>query len=53
MNPANHSKESSRQWLILLLISLAAFMTALDATIVNISLPTISKYFHCDVATVS
>ena len=28
-------------------------MGALDATIVNISLPTISKYFHCDVATVS
>jgi EmrB/QacA subfamily drug resistance transporter len=28
-------------------------MGALDATIVNISLPTMSKYFHCDVATVS
>lgn len=35
------------------MISLAAFMGTLDATIVNISLPTISKYFHCDVATVS
>ncbi|MCJ7654278.1 MAG: MFS transporter [Dehalococcoidia bacterium] len=28
-------------------------MGALDATIVNISLPTMSKYFQCDVATVS
>ncbi|MBC8275093.1 MAG: MFS transporter [Chloroflexi bacterium] len=53
MNSANHSKESSRKWLILILISLASFMGALDATIVNISLPTMSKYFQCDVATVS
>ena len=53
MNPANHSKVSPSQWLILLLISLASFMGALDATIVNISLPTMSKYFQCDVATVS
>jgi DHA2 family metal-tetracycline-proton antiporter-like MFS transporter len=28
-------------------------MGALDVTIVNISLPTISKYFQCDIATVS
>lgn len=53
MNPVSQSKGKSHQWLILVLISLAAFMGALDATIVNISLPTISKYFHCDVATVS
>jgi EmrB/QacA subfamily drug resistance transporter len=54
MNSPNHSKkEGSRQWLILILISLASFMGALDATIVNISLPTMSKYFQCDVATVS
>ncbi|MGA7678296.1 MAG: MFS transporter [Dehalococcoidia bacterium] len=53
MNPANQSKGSSRQWLILLLISFASFMGALDVTIVNISLPTISKYFQCDIATVS
>jgi EmrB/QacA subfamily drug resistance transporter len=53
MNPAGQSKGSSRQWLILLLISFASFMGALDVTIVNISLPTISKYFQCDIATVS
>jgi len=53
MNPANQSKWSPRQWLILLLISFASFMGALDATIVNISLPTMSKYFQCDIAIVS
>jgi EmrB/QacA subfamily drug resistance transporter len=53
MNPAKHSKGGHHQWLILILISLASFMGALDATIVNISLPTMSKYFQCDVATVS
>jgi len=53
MNSPNHSKDGPRQWLILVLISLASFMGALDATIVNISLPTMSKYFQCDVATVS
>jgi len=53
MNSANYPKGSFLQWLILLLISLASFMGALDATIVNISLPTISKYYQCDIATVS
>jgi len=53
MNPASHSTKGSRHGLILLLISLASFMGALDATIVNISLPTMSKYFQTDVATVS
>jgi len=53
MSSTSRSKGSSHQWLILVLISLASFMGALDATIVNISLPTISKYFQCDIATVS
>jgi len=53
MVPVESVKKSSHQWLILLLISLASFMGALDATIVNISLPTMSKYFQTDVATVS
>jgi EmrB/QacA subfamily drug resistance transporter len=53
MNPTNSSAKSSHQWLILLLISLASFMGALDTTIVNISLPSISKYFQTDIATVS
>jgi EmrB/QacA subfamily drug resistance transporter len=53
MSSAVSSKTSSHQGLILLLISLAAFMGALDTTIVNISLPSISKYFQSDIATVS
>ncbi len=53
MSSTSRSKGSSHRWLILALISLASFMGALDATIVNISLPTISKYFQCDIATVS
>ncbi len=53
MDAANSFKKSSHHGLILLLISLATFMGALDATIVNISLPTMSKYFQCDIATVS
>jgi EmrB/QacA subfamily drug resistance transporter len=53
MNLTNRSEKISHQGLILLLISLASFMGALDTTIVNISLPSISKYFQSDVATVS
>lgn len=53
MDPVNHPAKLSHQGLILLLISLAAFMGALDTTIVNISLPSISKYFGSDIATVS
>lgn len=39
--------------LIILSVSLAAFMGSLDVTIVNISLPTISKYFDVSTSTVS
>src|SRR4030043_2043729 len=53
LDAANSLEKSSHHGLILLLISLATFMGALDATIVNISLPTMSKYFQCDIATVS
>ena len=39
--------------LLILSISLAAFMSALDGTIVNIALPTISSQFHLSSTTVS
>lgn len=39
--------------LLILSISLAAFMTALDGTIVNIALPTISQAFDISTSTVS
>ncbi len=41
------------QRLLLVLISLAAFMGALDTTIVNISLPTIADYFQTSISLVS
>jgi EmrB/QacA subfamily drug resistance transporter len=53
MNAAGGSTNRSHQGLVLLLISVASFMCALDTTIVNISLPSISKYFQTDIATVS
>ncbi len=53
MNATDHPAKRSHQGLVLLLISLAAFMCALDTTIVNISLPSIAKYFDSDIATVS
>ncbi|MEW6141705.1 MAG: MFS transporter [Chloroflexota bacterium] len=55
-NPkSTHSAGTSngRLWLVIFLISIAAFMGALDGTIVNISLPTLSEYFKADLATVS
>jgi EmrB/QacA subfamily drug resistance transporter len=39
--------------LIIFLISIASFMGTLDATIVNISLPSIARYFQVDIALVS
>lgn len=41
------------KWQALLTVSVGAFMATLDASIVNISLPTISNYFRVDLATVS
>ncbi len=38
---------------IMFIIALAAFMGSLDSSIVNISLPTISEYFHVSISNVS
>lgn len=38
---------------IIFIIALSAFMGSLDSSIVNISLPTISEYFHVGLSTVS
>jgi DHA2 family metal-tetracycline-proton antiporter-like MFS transporter len=43
----------THQRLLLVIISVAAFMGALDTTIVNISLPTIADYFQTSVSVVS
>jgi len=42
-----------RSRLIVFIVSLAAFMGALDVTIVNIALPTISRYFDVGTGPVS
>lgn len=46
-------KMSPKELLIVLVISLGSFMSGLDATIVNIALPTIGKAFEVSTVTVS
>jgi DHA2 family metal-tetracycline-proton antiporter-like MFS transporter len=52
---ANHGilQDPTQQKLLLVLVSVAGFMGALDSTIVNISLPTIATYFDTSVTIVS
>src|SRR5439155_5678339 len=38
--------EMKRRWAVLALVALGTFMTTLDASIVNISLPSIARTFH-------
>jgi EmrB/QacA subfamily drug resistance transporter len=52
MDDSQVSKEANKR-LIVFIISLAAFMGSLDITIVNISLPTISRYFDVSTGVVS
>src|SRR5205085_7001761 len=37
------SREASRPWLVLVIVCLAQFMVVLDATIVNVALPTLQR----------
>src|SRR5207245_7682054 len=54
VTPARHGEgrgpetggEMKGRWAILALVPLATFMTTLDASIVNISLPSIARTFH-------
>ncbi len=50
---AVRQKMSPKELLIVLVISLGSFMSGLDATIVNIALPTIGKAFDVSTVTVS
>lgn len=50
---SSRQKMSPKELLIVLVISLGSFMSGLDATIVNIALPTIGKAFDVSTVTVS
>ncbi len=40
------------KWRAMLVVSIGIFMATLDASIVNIALPTLSSYFNTDIATI-
>lgn len=40
------------KWLAMFIVALGIFMSTLDSSIVNISLPTLTKYFSTDIATI-
>ncbi|HEV3309073.1 MAG TPA: MFS transporter, partial [Chloroflexota bacterium] len=44
--PAGTTASDSSKWLVLVIICLAQFMVILDATIVNVALPSIQKGLH-------
>ena len=43
MNPETSSKQHERRWLILAMVGVAQLMVVLDATIVNIALPSAQR----------
>ncbi len=51
-NPDAPSSSSSRKWWAMLGIGLGTFMSTLDSSIVNISLPTLVEKLHTDFATI-
>jgi EmrB/QacA subfamily drug resistance transporter len=44
--PAPHTDRQTNRWLILVIACLAQFMVVLDATVVNVALPSIQKGLH-------
>lgn len=44
-------QSNSRKWLVLLAIGVGTFMSALDGSVVNTTLPVITRDFHSEVAT--
>src|SRR5499433_823121 len=45
VSPAAGTEERANKWAVLALVGLATFMTTLDSSIVNISLPSIARAF--------
>ncbi len=52
-DPVTRQKMSPKELMIVIVISLGSFMAGLDATIVNIALPSISRAFDVSTVTVS
>ena len=44
--------ESRYKWRAMLVVSIGIFMSTLDASILNIALPTLTSYFNTDIATI-
>jgi len=40
------------KWRAMLVVSVGIFMATLDGSIVNIALPTLTKYFNTDISTI-
>jgi len=45
-------QNDTRKWLVFIAVGLGTFMSALDGSVVNVTLPLVSSYFHSDVAAV-
>src|SRR5262250_1273804 len=45
-SPAAAGQEGRRSWSLLILLSVAQFMVILDATVVNVALPSIARSLH-------
>ena len=50
MSSVVEGKNDGRRWLTVLVVTVSAFMVALDTTIVNIAIPQLQKAFKVDVA---
>ena len=51
-NTLTTENEFSRKWWVFLVVGIGTFMSALDASVVNIILPVLRTYFQSDVASV-
>lgn len=49
-SPQSHSPAISSRWLVLVIACLAQFMVVLDATVVNVALPSIQRGLHFSVS---
>jgi EmrB/QacA subfamily drug resistance transporter len=47
-----HNGTDTGKWLVFIAVGLGTFMSALDGSVVNVTLPLVSKYFSSDIAAV-